>query len=140
MSVYKAEYIWLDGTQPTAQLRSKTKIVPTGEKPPVWGFDGSSTNQAEGHSSDRVLNPVFICPDPIRGGDSKLVMCEVLNVDSTPHSSNTRAALAAVAKKYTAASPGCRSPSRRIGARQLARFSESRSRRSSAPRAIPPRG
>ena len=23
---YKAEYIWIDGTEPTARLRSKTKI------------------------------------------------------------------------------------------------------------------
>ena len=44
--VYKAEYIWIDGTTPTANLRSKTKIVPDGEQPPVWGFDGSSTQQA----------------------------------------------------------------------------------------------
>ena len=24
---YKAEYIWIDGTRPTAKLRSKTKIL-----------------------------------------------------------------------------------------------------------------
>jgi glutamine synthetase len=46
MSVYKAEYIWLDGTQPTALMRSKTKILPEGKELPIWGFDGSSTNQA----------------------------------------------------------------------------------------------
>ena len=33
-------------------------------------------------------------PDPIRGGDDVLVMCEVMNPDSTPHATNTRAALA----------------------------------------------
>ena len=60
----------------------------------IWGFDGSSTNQAEGHASDRVLKPVFTCPDPIRGGDHMLVLCEVLNTDMTPHPSNTRAAAA----------------------------------------------
>src|SRR3546814_3577999 len=70
----KAEYIWIDGTKPTPLLRSKTKILDDGQEPPVWGFDGSSTNQAEGHSSDCVLNPVFVCPDPIRGGDSILVL------------------------------------------------------------------
>jgi glutamine synthetase len=48
MGVYRAEYIWIDGTQPTQKLRSKTKIVPSGEKPPIWGFDGSSTQQATG--------------------------------------------------------------------------------------------
>src|SRR3546814_5292503 len=70
----KAEYICIDGTKPAPLLRSKTKILDDGQEPPVWGFDGSSTNQAEGHSSDCVLNPVFVCPDPIRGGDSILVL------------------------------------------------------------------
>jgi len=96
----KAEYIWIDGTKPTPLLRSKTKILADGQEPPIWGFDGSSTNQAEGHSSDCVLNPVFVCPDPIRGGDNLLVLNEVLNIDMTPHPSNTRAGCAAVAEKY----------------------------------------
>ena len=52
---YQAEYIWIDGTEPTRKLRSKTKIVADGKKPPVWGFDGSSTNQATGDHSDCVL-------------------------------------------------------------------------------------
>ena len=102
MSVYKAEYIWVDGTEPTAKLRSKGKVVPVGEEPPIWGFDGSSTNQAPGENSDCVLRPVFSCPDPIRGGDNKLVMCEVLLTDLTPHPSNTRAACAAAAEQYDA--------------------------------------
>ena len=98
---YKAEYIWIDGAEPTHKLRSKTKILDDGQEPPVWGFDGSSTNQAEGESSDCVLNPVFICPDPIRGGANVLVLCEVLLPGTNkPHSTNTRAPLAAVAKKY----------------------------------------
>ncbi|HIL98945.1 MAG TPA: glutamine synthetase [Pseudomonadales bacterium] len=87
---YKAEYIWIDGTTPTPNLRSKTKIIPSGESPPVWGFDGSSTNQASGDASDCVLNPQFVCPDPIRCGDHKLVLCEVLFPDGTSHWSNTR--------------------------------------------------
>jgi glutamine synthetase len=99
---YKAEYIWIDGTKPTAKLRSKTKIVPAGQQPPVWGFDGSSTNQAPGSNSDCVLKPVFVCQDPLRGGDNKLVMCEVLLTDMKPHPSNTRAACAVTAKKYAA--------------------------------------
>ncbi|MCH2526099.1 MAG: glutamine synthetase, partial [Dehalococcoidia bacterium] len=54
----------------------------------------------EGHASDCVLNPVFVCPDPVRGGDNKLVMCEVLLTDMTPHPSNNRSACAAAAEKY----------------------------------------
>ena len=100
MGSYKAEYIWIDGSKPTARLRSKTKIVPEGHEPPIWGFDGSSTNQAPGSNSDCVLKPAFICPDPLRGGDHKLVLAEVLLTDMKPHPSNTRAACVKTAKKF----------------------------------------
>ena len=105
---FKAEYIWIDGTEPTAKLRSKTTILADdakGETLPIWRFDGSSTNQAEGHASDCVLKPFFSCQDPIRGGDDVLVMCEVLNIDMTPHESNTRATLLEVAEKFAAQEP-----------------------------------
>jgi len=96
---YKAEYIWIDGTQPTAKLRSKGKVVADGQDPPIWGFDGSSTNQAPGKASDCVLRPVYTVPDPIRGGNNKLVMCEVLLTDMTPHPTNTRAGCVEIAEK-----------------------------------------
>jgi len=102
---YKAEYIWIDGTEPTAKLRSKVKIFNDGEELGIWGFDGSSTNQAPGKASDCVLQPVFDCPDPIRGGDNRLVMCEVLLTDMTPHPTNTRSACAEVAERFAAQEP-----------------------------------
>ena len=102
---YKAEYIWIDGTEPTAKLRSKVKIFNDGEELGLWGFDGSSTNQAPGKASDCVLRPVFDCPDPIRGGDNRLVMCEVLLTDMTPHPTNTRAACVEVAERYAPQEP-----------------------------------
>ena len=95
------EYLWIDGTEPTAKLRSKTKIVTVGEEPPLWGFDGSSTNQAPGEDSDCVLRAVYTCPDPIRKGNAKIAMCEVLKTDLSPHPSNTRAACAEIAGKHT---------------------------------------
>ncbi len=96
MSVYRAEYIWIDGTEPDNEVRSKTRIIPTGKEPGIWGFDGSSTNQATGDNSDVVLKPVFQCPDPIRGGDNILVLCEcLLTEDMSPHPTNTRAAAVA---------------------------------------------
>lgn len=103
---YKAEYLWLDGTAPSAQLRSKTRVLKDGAAPPIWGFDGSSTQQAPGDKSDCVLKPVFVCPDPTRGENDKLVVCEVLLAkDMSPHPTNTRAALARVAEKYASAEP-----------------------------------
>lgn len=97
---YKAEYLWLDGSSPSARLRSKTKIVEDGESPPTWGFDGSSTQQATGDNSDVVLSPVLSAPDPIRGGNNVLVMSETLLTDMKPHPTNTRAACAASSQKY----------------------------------------
>jgi glutamine synthetase len=90
----KLEYIWLDGYKPTQSLRSKTKIEGdfSGklEDCPLWSFDGSSTEQAPGGSSDCILKPVFICPDPQRK-DAYLVMCEVLDSTGAAHESNGRA-------------------------------------------------
>lgn len=92
----KLEYVWLDGYKPTQGLRSKTKIVENFsgrlKDCPLWSFDGSSTKQASGGSSDCLLKPVFVCPDPGRK-NGFLVMCEVLNPDGTPHESNGRATI-----------------------------------------------
>ncbi|PWK69739.1 glutamine synthetase beta-grasp domain-containing protein [Aminobacter sp. AP02] len=96
MTKYKLEYIWLDGYTPTPNLRGKTQVKEYAEFPkleqlPYWGFDGSSTMQAEGKSSDCVLKPVAVYPDPARK-NGVLVMCEVMMPDGvTPHPSNTRA-------------------------------------------------
>ncbi len=96
MKKMKFEYIWLDGVQPEAHVRSKTKILEMAEfageieKLPVWSFDGSSTQQAEGHSSDCLLKPVNVYNDAGRK-NAWLVMCEVLLPDGTPHPTNTRA-------------------------------------------------
>ena len=94
MNKSKLEYIWLDGYTPTQELRSKTKIVKdfdgTLESCPMWSFDGSSTLQAEGNSSDCLLKPVAIYPDPDRI-NGWLVMTEVMNPDGSPHVSNHRA-------------------------------------------------
>lgn len=100
-----AEYIWQDGMEGKKGiffngLRSKCKVlaneVAVGDVAslPQWSFDGSSTEQAEGSFSDCLLQPVYSCPDPIRGGNAILVMCEVLNSDGTPHMTNTRNELA----------------------------------------------
>ncbi len=98
MPKYKLEYIWLDGYKPVPNLRGKTQIkeferFPTLDELPLWGFDGSSTLQAEGHSSDCVLKPVAVYPDSTRLNGA-LVMCEVMMPDGeTPHPTNARATI-----------------------------------------------
>jgi len=104
----KLEYIWIDGTEDAPQLRSKTKVVESHEwdgsvaQCPVWGFDGSSTNQAPGDDSDCVLKPVRIYENPLEKHSSHLVLCEVWNTDDTPHKTNTRW------KLYTLIDGGCK--------------------------------
>ena len=96
MSKFKLEYIWLDGVKPTHKMRSKTKVVSdfSGklEDCPMWSFDGSSTEQAEGNSSDLLLKPVNIFIDPDRK-NGYIVIAEVLNSDGTPHETNARATI-----------------------------------------------
>jgi glutamine synthetase len=96
MAKYKLEYLWLDGYEPVPNIRGKTQIkefasFPKLEELPIWGFDGSSTRQAEGQSSDCMLHPVAVYKDPARTNGA-LVMCEVYMPDNkTPHPSNSRA-------------------------------------------------
>lgn len=97
------EYVWLDGYSPEPNLRSKIKVVDRIElidsrwnlaDIPEWSFDGSSTQQADGNSSDCLLIPVNYIPDPRTNDDNRyIVLCEVGNSDGTPHKTNTRNAL-----------------------------------------------
>ena len=87
-------------------LRSKTKIIEDGKEPGIWGFDGSSTNQADGSSSDCVLKPVFTCPDPLRNPGDVLVLTEVLLPETfEPHKTNKRAELVPIAEKFAEQEP-----------------------------------
>ena len=97
MAKYKLEYIWLDGYEPVANLRGKTQVkefdsFPTLEEVPMWAFDGSSTRQAEGHTSDCLLKPVAVYPDSTKKNGA-LVMCEVMLPDGSPHPTNARATI-----------------------------------------------
>lgn len=95
----RLEYVWIDGYTPEPNLRSKIKIVDYEEIKnclvlnnfPEWNFDGSSTLQAEGNSSDCILIPVrhYFCDNT----NTIYVLCEVMNSDGTPHETNTRSKL-----------------------------------------------
>lgn len=94
MPKYKLEYLWLDGYEPVANIRGKTRIADEAPKSvddcPMWGFDGSSTQQAEGHDSDCMLKPVALYPDAGRM-NAFIVLCEVMLPNGEPHPSNSRA-------------------------------------------------
>merc|ERR1719335_1539951 len=86
-----AEYVWLDANQMT---RSKTMTMPkvpsSIDEMRVWNYDGSSTEQAEGHNSEIYIYPKAIFKDPFRGAPHILVMCDAFNAwDGQPAFGNT---------------------------------------------------
>lgn len=97
----QAMYIWIDGTG--EGLRSKTRTLDFIPKEvsqlPIWNFDGSSTGQAEGSNSDVLLYPRAIYPDPFRGGDNKLILCDTFTHDKKPTKTNKRHSCHAVMKE-----------------------------------------
>lgn len=104
----QAEYIWIDGRQPTRKLRSKTKIIvspKTLKDIPSWGFDGSSTAQAVTASSDVALKPVCCVYDPVRGEPNILIMCEVMLPNGRPHPTNKRARLRRLYAQFKPSEP-----------------------------------
>jgi len=97
-----AEYVWLDAHQVP---RSKTKTMTCAPKSiadlPVWNYDGSSTEQAEGHNSEINIAPRAIFKDPFRGAPHVLVLADCYNAwDDKPAIGNTRAACAEIMTKY----------------------------------------
>ena len=96
MTKYRMDYVWLDGYQPTANIRTKAQIIEADsfdgnvDDVPAWGFDGSSTQQAVGHDSDCILQPVRTYENPLHD-NGWLVLCEVFNRDGSVHPTNHRA-------------------------------------------------
>ena len=95
----KLEYVWLDGYKPEPNLRSKVKVIDVNEKGdlkeiPEWGFDGSSTKQAEGYSSDCYLKPIKLYVKSVISEYSTVyVLCEVMDNKGKVHEKNDRAKL-----------------------------------------------
>ena len=101
----KVEYIWLDGNSPS-NIRSKVRYQKMNLSMiqdqnmmriiPHTYFDGSSTNQTETTNSDCILKPVKIVPNPFDAPAntgqtiSWIALCEVLDENNKPHSSNAR--------------------------------------------------
>lgn len=99
-----AEYIWTDGQQ---NLRSKVRTMPS--KPeslkdlPIWNFDGSSTGHSTPHGpegTDVYIIPRRMFPDPLRGGDNMIVICDTYDKDFKPHKLNNRFSSDEVVQKH----------------------------------------
>merc|ERR1719214_501677 len=97
-----AEYVWLDAHQtPRSKTMTMAKAPESIADLKIWNYDGSSTEQAEGHNSEIFLHPRRIFKDPFRGGPHILVLAEAYNAwDNQPAIGNTRAKCAEVMDKY----------------------------------------
>ena len=95
----RLEYVWLDGYKPEPNLRSKVKVIELTDEEglkniPEWGFDGSSTKQAEGYSSDCYLKPVKAYVKSLISEYSTVyVLCDVMDSRGGVHETNDRAKL-----------------------------------------------
>ena len=105
-----AEYIWLGGNN---ELRSKTKVLHDfrlqsleAKYFPMWNYDGSSTEQAEGLNSELKLKPVAVYYNPFSNqhalANSFIVLCETLDKNDKPLPTNTRAAAAELFETHKA--------------------------------------
>jgi glutamine synthetase len=90
-NVSMVEYVWIGGNN---ELRGKTKvlnkIITCVKELPDWNFDGSSTDQASGDDSEVILKPRRLFPDPFRGSNDKLVICDTYTPNGEPLSNNYR--------------------------------------------------
>ena len=134
---YKAEYIWIDGTEPT-----RPAAVEDQDPRRRQGAADLGLRRFEHQPGARRATPTACCsrcsscPDPIRGGDDVLVMCEVLLPDMTPHvdqhpraargrsprSSPTRSRCSASSRSTRSSRTAARSASRRTASPHRRRF------------------
>jgi len=101
MKRIRVEYVWLDGTEPLPQLRSKARYLDDHYSLVIedWNFDGGSTNQGSLENSDRKLECVRTYKDPFNKG-GLIALCEVAYHSNVPHETNTRHPLRALTKKH----------------------------------------
>jgi len=102
-----AEYVWLDAKQvPRSKTMTMTTLPKSVEGLRTWNYDGSSTEQADGHNSEIYLYPKAIFKDPFRGSPHILVLAEAYNAwDGQPATGNTRAECAKIMEKYADMDP-----------------------------------
>lgn len=87
------EYVWLGGKN---EFRSKVRVLELEgldvgiSKIPVWNYDGSSTDQADGNDSEVMIHPKRTFVNPFYKSKSLLVLCDTFRPDGTPLSNNHR--------------------------------------------------
>jgi glutamine synthetase len=88
--VIQVTYVWIGGNK---ELRAKSRTLPKKDYKvsdlPDWDYDGSSTEQATGESSEVIIKPQAIFKDPFRKG-GLLVLADTYLPSGKPHPTNKR--------------------------------------------------
>jgi len=89
---FQVLYVWIDGSGQTMRCKTKTvdKVPQQPSDLPIWNFDGSSTEQAEGNNSDVYIHPVALYNDPFRKAPNKIALCETYTFDGEACKTNLR--------------------------------------------------
>lgn len=102
MTKHPVEYIWLGGNN---EFRSKIRVLevyPGSQLSlntvPEWNYDGSSTAQADGDSSEIVLRPCALFGD-------RFVLCETFTPDGNPLPNNHRPSAKQIFERYSDEKP-----------------------------------
>jgi glutamine synthetase len=100
------DYVWIGGN---GELRSKTKVIDYQVTNlidvPDWDYDGSSTDQAEGKSSEILIYPVRLFSCPFRRPNGFIVLCDTYAPDGKPAKYNHRNDAEKIFRKYSAQKP-----------------------------------
>lgn len=97
------DYVWIGGD---GELRSKTRVIYSKsihsfKDIPVWNYDGSSTNQADGANSEVYIYPKQIFRCPFRRQNGIIVMCDTYIPNGEPLKNNYRYHAEKIFNKYT---------------------------------------
>jgi len=95
------DYVWLGGN---GELRSKSRVIydtiTSIEQIPIWNYDGSSTGQAVGDSSEILIHPKRIFRCPFRKPNGLIVICDTYRKDGTPALYNHRVEAQKIFNEY----------------------------------------
>lgn len=85
------DYVWLGGN---GELRSKCRVIYENinsvDQIPIWNYDGSSTDQADGESSEIFIHPKRMFKCPFRKSNGLIVLCDTYKTDGSPALYNHR--------------------------------------------------
>jgi len=109
------EYVWISPGHNGSSwsIRSKTKVfdydnlsdIMNPSNLPLWNFDGSSTNQANGEDSEVVIKPAAVFSDPFRPYNGFIVLCDTYLPNGDRHPTNTRYPATQIFNKFIEEKP-----------------------------------